>query len=426
MERRLEKQTEEMTRAAVLSTSSKHGQREPDSGQRSGRAGVRRFLGELIPDDWPTRTEFLWTIRVTVALLILLGILTLIGLPFNIALWDWLELLIVPVALAIGGFWLNRVQREREREVQEAQRKREIEIEDNRSQDAALEAYLDRMGELLERNVRASQKGDDVRVSARARTIETLSRLDANRKASVLRFLYEANLIDKSSGVVDLDGGDLRGADLYGFKLANADLSGANLSGANLTLADLTGAKLTYALFRRSNLTRARLRNAQMTATTLRRASLEHALLDAANLTNAVLPRANLSGASLNDTVLRHANLDRTIMRNVRARHASFRGARLFSSDLSEADLRDTDMHRTRFEVYLTDRVNGELDAEGMTRLDMDEEDLIQEDLEDAVLTGAILDRVDLSDTRISDQQLSSCASREKVVLPWRSKLTGR
>jgi uncharacterized protein YjbI with pentapeptide repeats len=256
-------------------------------------------MGELVPDHWPTGTQVFWTIRVTIALLILLGTLTLIGLPFNITLWDWLELLIVPAALAIGGFWLNRAQREREREAQEAQRQRELELEDNRSQDTALEAYLDRMDELLERNIRASEKGGDVRVSARARTITTLSRLDASRKASVMRFLYEAKLIKRGSSAVILDGADLRGADLYGFKLVNADLSGADLSGANLTLADLTGAELTLALFRRSNLTPARLKNTQMTATTLRRANLEHALLDAANLTNAILPRANLCKGSL-------------------------------------------------------------------------------------------------------------------------------
>jgi uncharacterized protein YjbI with pentapeptide repeats len=96
----------------------------------------------------------------------------------------------------------------------------------------------------------------------------------------------------------------------------------------------------------------------------------------------------------------------------------------LFSYDLREADLSDTKLHTTKFEVHLTDRINSEMDAETMTRLDMDEEDLIEEDLEDAVLTDAILDRVNLSDTKISDQQLLSCASGEDVVLPWRSKLT--
>lgn len=87
-------------------------------------------MGELVPDHWPTGTQVFRTIRVTIALVILLGTLTLIGLAFNITLWDWLELLIVPAALAIGGFWLNRAQREREREAQEAQRQRELELED--------------------------------------------------------------------------------------------------------------------------------------------------------------------------------------------------------------------------------------------------------------------------------------------------------
>ena len=75
-------------------------------------------MGELVPDHWPKRTQIFLTIRVTIALLVLLGTLTLIGIPFNITLWDWLELLIVLAALVIGGFWLNRAQREREREAQ--------------------------------------------------------------------------------------------------------------------------------------------------------------------------------------------------------------------------------------------------------------------------------------------------------------------
>jgi hypothetical protein len=71
-------------------------------------------------------------------------------------LWDWLQLLVVPVALAILGFWFNRVQREqelarqesqrrleldrqeaqrqRELQSQEAQRERELEVEDRRRQ----------------------------------------------------------------------------------------------------------------------------------------------------------------------------------------------------------------------------------------------------------------------------------------------------
>ncbi len=58
----------------------------------------------------------------------------------NRELWDWLELFIVPIALALAGFSLsNRAQRQQDLE----QRERELAVESERAQADALEAYLD-------------------------------------------------------------------------------------------------------------------------------------------------------------------------------------------------------------------------------------------------------------------------------------------
>ena len=51
---------------------------------------------------------------------------------------DWMELLIIPLFLAGGAFYLNRSERTTERE-----------IAADRQQEAALQAYIDRMSELL-------------------------------------------------------------------------------------------------------------------------------------------------------------------------------------------------------------------------------------------------------------------------------------
>src|SRR5215204_599716 len=63
--------------------------------------------------------------------------------------WDYLELLIVPAALAMGVYLLNRAQQEREREAEDAQQERELAVESQRAQDEALRAYLDQMSQLL-------------------------------------------------------------------------------------------------------------------------------------------------------------------------------------------------------------------------------------------------------------------------------------
>jgi hypothetical protein len=178
-------------------------------------------------------------------------------------IWDYLDLLIVPAALALGVYWLNRAQSQREREAEdvqqerelkaeEARRERELEVESKRAQDAALQAYLDQMAELLIDYAMGSRSGEPdspLSVVARARTLTVLPRLDGHRKRSVLQFLYESGLIVKAPTVVDLAGADLRraqlsGADLYGAYLGQADLGQADLSEADLSQADLSAADL--------------------------------------------------------------------------------------------------------------------------------------------------------------------------------------
>src|SRR3712207_8332246 len=54
------------------------------------------------------------------------------------SVWDWLELLIVPLVLAAAGLWFSMQQDDRQRA-----------IEDQRTQDAALQSYIDQISELM-------------------------------------------------------------------------------------------------------------------------------------------------------------------------------------------------------------------------------------------------------------------------------------
>jgi hypothetical protein len=125
-----------------------------------------------------------------------LTIAVLIGYRYDITLWDWLKLLVVPAVIAGGSIWFNRQQRERELEIAREQRERELEIADRRGQEEALQAYLDQMSTLLlEKDLRNTEAGSEVRMLARARTLTVLVRLDGYRIEYVVRFLYEAGLI---------------------------------------------------------------------------------------------------------------------------------------------------------------------------------------------------------------------------------------
>jgi uncharacterized protein YjbI with pentapeptide repeats len=126
-------------------------------------------------------------------------------------------------------------------------RPRPIEIADQGRQDDALQAYLDQIGQLLldkDRPLRQSEEGDEEQTLARARTRTVLARLDGSRKASVVQFLYESELIATDRPVLDLSGADLSEANLSHAALSEADLSSAILDEANLTDADLRDAQV--------------------------------------------------------------------------------------------------------------------------------------------------------------------------------------
>jgi len=199
-------------------------------------------------------------------------------------LWDWLELLIIPIALAGGAIWFSSEERKSERKIALEQR-----------QEDTLQAYFDRIENLMLRdNLCKSAQGDDVRNVARARTLTVLRNLDDFRRGVVLRFLYESGLIEGKDSILRLDGGDL--SNVF---LPHLNLNEINLEGTILMQAFIPWAKLNGARLRKAILIGARLRETELKNSDLCEADLWDGMLAGADLTGANLEGTNLQGANL-------------------------------------------------------------------------------------------------------------------------------
>lgn len=243
-------------------------------------------MGAQVRWWWPKRRQVPggWMLLLMFSLLALL-LMIFLGYVFHWSwtglagktLWDWLQMLIVPLVLAVGAFLFNR-----------ANSRTENRLAQDKQREDLLQAYLDRLSELLlKEGLRISPPEAEVRTVARVRTLAVLSQLDTRRKNQVLAFLREAKLVSPKKGesVITFQKADLRGADLAGVDLSktefsfadlrDADLRGANLSLASLSFADLSGADLGGAILRKTYLAEAR-----VTAEQLQKAlSLEQATL---------------------------------------------------------------------------------------------------------------------------------------------------
>jgi len=231
-------------------------------------------------------------------------------------LWDWMQLFLIPLMLAIAGFLLNRAQQRREQHMAKANRAQDQKIADDRQQEAVLEAYLRQMASLLLDKKLREPEQEGARQVARAQTLTALRRLDGTRRRAVVEFLYEAQLIGYAAP--DEHGSiathppiiALRQADLHEANLVEAFLVGANLGGADLRGADLRGAYLALAKLGWANLTRADLTGADLRGADLHEALLALADLRGADLTGADLRAAFLVGADLGEATVTNEQLN--------------------------------------------------------------------------------------------------------------------
>jgi uncharacterized protein YjbI with pentapeptide repeats len=280
--------------------------------------------------------------------------------------WDWLQLLIVPLVLVIGGFSLTTLQDSRQRA-----------IEDQRAQDTALQAYLDQMGNLLlEKDLRTSKEDSEVRTLARARTLTVLARMDPSRRYDVMQFLVEAELVQEVEGrgpIIGLGGAQLRDVeletDLHGADLSEADLSEADLFNTDLQGADLSEAELSGAYLEWTKLSGANLRSASLN-----------------NVAPFGLGKTDLVYAKLIDADLSYADLS----------YADLRYARLIDADLSGADLSDVDLDAANLRGAI------------LSEADLSDAELSYADLSDANLSGANLRGAEIITNEKLEQQAAS------------------
>jgi hypothetical protein len=165
--------------------------------------------------------------------------------------WDWLQLLIVPLMLAFGAFYLNYASETRDKQIAEEGKQQEL-----------LKDYFSKMQTLIlaEKTLPKSNNkptgspsldqnqpklSPESQAIARSLTLAVLDELDGPRKGKVITYLAESNLINKPNPEIKLDRANLQDlvlqdVDMNGVKIYKADMTKANLTDVSLINADLT------------------------------------------------------------------------------------------------------------------------------------------------------------------------------------------
>ena len=212
--------------------------------------------------------------------------------------WDWLDILILPMVLAVGAIGYESIERQRDEQRAEDQRERELQVINEQAQAVALQTYLDQMSNLMiDRRLRTTGPDSDERGLAQARTLTILLALGSDRKRHPLKLVAQLHLIDRGNPIIKLPQADLNEANLAEVTLIDGDLTDVDLRAANLTDANLRGTVLADADLRGANLTGADLTGVDLTGADLTGARVTHEQLAASRS----LSQATMPDGSIND-----------------------------------------------------------------------------------------------------------------------------
>ena len=171
-------------------------------------------------------------------------------------LWDWLELLLVPLLLGASVATLELLE----------DRRQELNLNEQYKQQI-LRDYFKDLNDLIFNEdafslLRESGSYDPRRELLGSRTVATLDILaeDRGRKIQVVRFIgnsqlsalipiRRANLAELDLSFVNLRKADLRVTDMSGTNFEGADLRGSYLCGSDLSRSNFQGTKLEGAYY---------------------------------------------------------------------------------------------------------------------------------------------------------------------------------
>lgn len=318
-------------------------------------------------------------------------------------LWDWLELLIIPIALVLGGYFLNRSEKRLEIKLAEEKAKTDRKIAEVRNQEIILGEYFDRMSDLLiEKQIHGSESDSVVRDVARTRTLSVLRRIYPDRKAIVLKFLYESELIIKKQEREPLI--TLKDADLQGLELEKTEFFDIDLSGANLFLA-----KFKDVRFINSNLNDIDFSNSSVEFCFFNNVELMNSVFDFIKLNNVSFDKCNFNGFSSKAMEIINSSIINSDLSN-----AEIKSAEIKSVEFKNNEIVNTDCENNMFEEVQLEKLDFKLS--NLSNTIFKNCDLREVNLKEVRLVKSIFDGVKITDCNLKDTDFERSTLIDTII----------
>ncbi|SHH92678.1 Pentapeptide repeat-containing protein [Flavobacterium sp. CF108] len=214
-------------------------------------------------------------------------------------LWDWLDLLIVPLSIATIGWIYKEYEKSKDE-------KKDFENKQNETLDSYFRVISDL---IIKSNLLDIHLNKESKIIARTRTIVAIENLNDERKGQVLQFLYESKLIDKD--IIELIGANFRTSEVSGIVLKDTIIKGVYFCNSKFIRSYLDRSVFTACDFTNTDFTDSSMQNTDLSYTKLIRCKLVNI-----DLTTVDFEGADLTDADLTNSVILKSQLEKIFKKN--------------------------------------------------------------------------------------------------------------
>jgi uncharacterized protein YjbI with pentapeptide repeats len=278
-------------------------------------------------------------------------------------LWDWLEIMLVPIFIASIGLFYTNFSTNQENLRSE-----------HKIQNEMISKYINTLYEYF----KLKNQTQELTAFIRGQTLNILQELEGFQKANIVQILYELKLIKLSSN---------RKAFLEYANFENLIISQKNLAGINLRKTSINCSHISNAIFSSSDFSFSTFINSNLKNNKFIEcifefvnfyySTSENNDFSYSNLENCSLSNVKFSDSIFNNANLRSSSLDHSVFKNICFRNSILKYAdlscsRFINCDFSNADLTSANLTKTK--LYNSNLANVKLDYATLNKTNLSEQ----------------------------------------------------
>lgn len=343
-------------------------------------------------------------------------------------LWDWLQLLLVPIILILGGFWLNRSESRHSLEMQKSINDTNLSIEKERFEDGILNSYINDIAQMIINSDTAKLRTNRIMAVYKIKTLTTLNRLNSERRNYLIQFLVDSKMLNYWDFLSDFKNIHVSGIFFNDVSFDDFKFIGSSISSSRFFSCSIQSSKSSHSDFTSSMFNDMKINIFDISSSKFIQSSLVKVIFSECKIKDSKFYGSKIQHSSLGNSTIESSDLSCSTISNTNFSDTKFYCCDFIRSSIKDSSFIDVDFWNVNFsntelinvtiENLISPEVKGTPNNIKLIGSTLKNVKMIDSHLLNFDFSGAFLENVDFTGSNITRNQIEKAAKYINITFP--------